>query len=60
MREPNVAVNEKAQSELEKSLTMLDREINQVKLEMELQRSLTSNTALMTMQKRVQEQQFAQ
>lgn len=57
MREPNVAVNEKAQTELEKALTMLDREINQVRMEMELQHSLTNNTTLVVMNKRIQEQQ---
>lgn len=57
MREPNVAVNEKAQAELEKALTMLDREINQVRIEMELQHSLTNNTTLAVMNKRIQEQQ---
>ncbi|MFC0323675.1 integrating conjugative element protein [Gallibacterium melopsittaci] len=57
MREPNVAVNEKAQAELEKALTMLDREINQVRMEMELQHSLTNNTTLAVMNKRIQEQQ---
>lgn len=57
MREPNVAVNDKAQTELEKALVMLDREIEQVRMEMELQRSLTNNTALMVINKRVRDQQ---
>ncbi|MFU2075783.1 integrating conjugative element protein [Gallibacterium anatis] len=57
MREPNVAVNDKAQTELEKALVMLDREIDQVRMEMELQRSLTNNTALMVINKRVRDQQ---
>ncbi|AWX14732.1 integrating conjugative element protein [Mergibacter septicus] len=52
MREPNVAVNEKAQKELEKSLMLIDREIEQIRLEMDLQRSITNNTATVILNKR--------
>lgn len=45
MREPYVSMNADAQTELEKVLTKIDREISQVKLELDLQKSLTSNTA---------------
>ncbi|PJG82789.1 integrating conjugative element protein [Caviibacterium pharyngocola] len=45
MREPNVANNVQAQTELEKLLTIIDREISQVKLEMDMQKAIMSNTA---------------
>lgn len=56
MREPNVAANDKAQKELEKSLTLIDREIEQIRLEMDLQRSITSNTATVILNKRIANQ----
>ncbi|PJG84819.1 integrating conjugative element protein [Conservatibacter flavescens] len=45
MREPYVAADDVAQAELEKVLSKIDLEISQVKLEMEMQKSITSNTA---------------
>lgn len=36
MREPNVANNADAQAELERILNIIDREISQVKLEMDM------------------------
>ncbi|MGV6989240.1 integrating conjugative element protein [Testudinibacter sp. P80/BLE/0925] len=59
MREPNIAANEIAQKELEKNLLMLDREIEQTKMEMELQRSIAGNTAMAILEKRIHEQQKA-
>ncbi|HDX1003765.1 TPA: integrating conjugative element protein [Pasteurella multocida] len=59
MKEPNVSNNEGAQEELEKSLKMLDREIEQVKLEMELQGSISNNTAIAILNNRMVEQQRA-
>ncbi len=57
MREPNVANNKEALSELETHLTALDREIEQVEMEMRLQRQLTGNTALATLEKRAIDRQ---
>ncbi|WP_228777444.1 integrating conjugative element protein [Lonepinella koalarum] len=45
MREPYVANNTQAQTELEKLLTIIDREISQVRLEMDMQKAIMSNTA---------------
>lgn len=45
MREPHVANNVQAQAELDKLLTIIDREISQVKLEMDMQKAIMSNTA---------------
>lgn len=59
MKEPNVASNTGAQEELEKSLKMLDREIEQVKLEMDLQHAISNNTAVAILNNRVSEQQRA-
>ncbi|MGR3807759.1 integrating conjugative element protein [Pasteurella testudinis] len=50
MREPNVAQDADAQAELEKVLTLIDREISQVKLEMDMQKSIMSNTASVILQ----------
>lgn len=57
MREPNVANNKEALSELDKQLTALDREIEQVEMEMRLQRQITGNTALVTLEKRAGDRQ---
>lgn len=45
MREPYVAADHVAQEELEKVLNKIDLEISQVKLEMDMQKAITSNTA---------------
>lgn len=45
MREPYVAADQMAQDELEKVLNKIDLEISQVKLEMDMQKAITSNTA---------------
>lgn len=50
MREPNIANTEPAMEELEKSLTILDREIGQVKLELEMNQLLGTKTALTALQ----------
>lgn len=50
MREPNVANNEDAQAELEKVLTLIDREIGQIRMEIDLQKSLTGNSAVAILQ----------
>lgn len=46
MKEPNVAKDKEAQEELEKALKQLDAEIQQVKMEMDLQRTISNNTAM--------------
>lgn len=45
MREPSVANDKSAQEELEKVLAMIDREMGQVRMEMDLQKTITGNTA---------------
>lgn len=45
MKEPYVAADDVAQAELEKVLNKIDLEISQVKLEMDMQKAITSNTA---------------
>lgn len=50
MREPNVANNKDAQEELEKILTLIDREIGQIRMEIDLQKSLTGNSAVAILQ----------
>lgn len=57
MKEPNVAQDQDVQAELEKSLKSLDREIEQVKMEMELQKSISNNTAIAILNSRIMEQQ---
>lgn len=59
MREPNVENNPEAQTDIEKALKLLDREIEQVKLEMELQRSINGNTALAAITQQMNEQMLA-
>ncbi|MBF0786138.1 integrating conjugative element protein [Muribacter muris] len=58
MREPNV-IKSSLVEEAERNLKLLDREIEQVKLEMELQRSINGNTALVAITQRMNEQAFA-
>ncbi|EHK90260.1 integrating conjugative element protein [Aggregatibacter actinomycetemcomitans] len=57
MKEPNVANNKEALDEMEKNLTALDREIEQTEMEMRLQRQITGNTALATLEKRAVDRQ---
>ena len=45
MREPNVANNIDAKKELNSTLSLIDNEIYQIRLEVELQKMITSNTA---------------
>ncbi|WP_245853349.1 integrating conjugative element protein [Pasteurella oralis] len=59
MREPHVASNTQALEELNRDLTALDREINQVKMEMDLQKELNRNTTLAILNKRAADQQIA-
>lgn len=59
MREPNVTQNTDAMAELERNLTTLDREITQVKMEMDLQRSINQNTIIAILNNRTVEQQRA-
>lgn len=59
MKEPNVLSRAEALEGLEKSLKELDREIEQVKMEMDLQRSISTNTAVAILNNRVSEQQRA-
>ncbi len=54
MREPNVSNNADAQAELERILNSIDREISQVKLEMDMQRSITHNTASIILQNKAE------
>lgn len=60
MKEPNVAKNDPAQANLETILKRLDLEIEQVRLEMDLQRNISSNTALMILNNRINLQARAQ
>ncbi|WP_249963175.1 integrating conjugative element protein [Histophilus somni] len=53
MREPYVAADKNAQEELEKALNKIDLEISQVKLEMDMQKMLTSNTASVVIQNKL-------
>lgn len=53
MREPYVAADKNAQEELEKALNKIDLEISQVKLEMDMQKMLTSNTAAVVIQNKL-------
>ncbi|ECU9385541.1 integrating conjugative element protein, partial [Salmonella enterica subsp. enterica serovar Newport] len=50
MREPNVAAEKEAQTQLNQTVVQLDRELDQLRLEMELRRSLADNasTAILT------------
>ncbi|HGB3473275.1 TPA: integrating conjugative element protein [Salmonella enterica subsp. diarizonae serovar 61:l,v:z35] len=50
MREPNVAAEKEAQTQLNQTVMQLDRELDQLRLEMELRRSLAGNasTAILT------------
>ncbi|MDP8189060.1 integrating conjugative element protein [Pasteurella skyensis] len=56
MKEPNVALNSEAQVELETALKRLDLEIEQVKLEMDLQKSINNNTAIAILNNRARNQ----
>ncbi|HDX0985183.1 TPA: integrating conjugative element protein [Pasteurella multocida] len=53
MREPYVAADQNAQQELEKTLNKIDLEISQVKLEMDMQKMITSNTASVVIQNKL-------
>ncbi|MCW9734001.1 integrating conjugative element protein [Avibacterium sp. 20-15] len=53
MREPYVAADQNAQQELEKALNKIDLEISQVKLEMDMQKMITSNTASVVLQNKL-------
>lgn len=59
MREPNVANNADAQVELERILNIIDREISQVKLEMDMQKAITSNTAATILQNKAEREAHA-
>lgn len=59
MREPNVYQYEPAREEIEKNLAALDREIDQVKMELELQKELGNSTAITALNNRLIEQQRA-
>ncbi|HJF75046.1 MAG TPA: integrating conjugative element protein [Gallibacterium anatis] len=53
MREPYVAADQNAQEALEKTLNKIDLEISQVKLEMDMQKMITSNTASIVIQNKL-------
>ncbi|HDZ6745967.1 integrating conjugative element protein [Mannheimia haemolytica] len=59
MREPNVAQNADAQVELERVLNIIDREISQVKLEMDMQKMITGNTASVILQSKSEREALA-
>ncbi|ATW43763.1 integrating conjugative element protein [Glaesserella parasuis] len=59
MREPNVAQNADAQIELERVLNIIDREISQVKLEMDMQKMITGNTASVILQSKSEREALA-
>lgn len=50
-QEPNVAANQMAQAAVLQQVDLLDRQINNLKTELELRRALTSNTAAMIIQR---------
>lgn len=57
MKEPNVLNNNDAQAELKKILEAIDSEIEQVRMEIDLQKSLTGNTALAILQSKENREQ---
>ncbi|MEN2881060.1 integrating conjugative element protein [Mannheimia haemolytica] len=59
MRETNVAQNADAQVELERVLNIIDREISQVKLEMDMQKMITGNTASVILQSKSEREALA-
>lgn len=59
MREPNVNSQSEAQQELQANLATLDREIEQVKMEMELQKAISNNTAMAILNNRIVDAQSA-
>lgn len=59
MREPYVSQNAEAQTELERTLNIIDREISQVKLEMDMQKMITGNTASVILQSKSEREALA-
>lgn len=57
MREPNVSQNTLAQDELKHALQDLDREIEQVRLEVDMQKMIGGSTAITALNNRLIEQQ---
>lgn len=54
MREPNIATEKEAQSQLNQATMQLDRELDQLRLELEMRQSLTSNTGSTILQRKIQ------
>lgn len=54
MREPNIAGEKEAQTQLNQSLQQLDRELDQLRLELEMRQSLADNATLAILQRRIQ------
>lgn len=54
MREPNIAAEKEAQTQLNLTTAQLDRELDQLRLEMELRRSLADNASTVILTRKVQ------
>ncbi|MDN8600319.1 integrating conjugative element protein [Citrobacter sp. S2-9] len=54
MREPNIAAEKEAQTQLNQSAEQLDRELDQLRLEMELRRSLADNASTVILTRKAQ------
>ncbi|MGL4724135.1 MAG: integrating conjugative element protein [Scandinavium sp.] len=51
MREPNIAAEKEAQTQLTQTTGQLDQELNQLRLELEMRRMLTSNTSAVILER---------
>ncbi|HAT6801800.1 TPA: integrating conjugative element protein [Citrobacter freundii] len=54
MREPNIAAEKEAQSQLEQTTLQLDQELNQLRLELEMRRMLADNASTSVLTRKVQ------
>lgn len=56
-KEPNIAKNEQAQSKIIDQIDELDMELNQIKLEYDMRKSIAGNTLLVIQERKLQRQQ---
>jgi integrating conjugative element protein (TIGR03755 family) len=54
MREPNIAGEKEAQSQLNQTTQQLDRELDQLRLELEMRQSLANNASITILQRKIQ------
>lgn len=54
MREPNIAGEKEAQTQLNQTTQQLDRELDQLRLELEMRQSLTNNASTAILQRKIQ------